>query len=76
MDDEPSGGAEAQNWAACGICDRWRRVVHSVDAAQFFSCACAGRECSETYEKLELELERLRKIAILRDMLDESDDDG
>ena len=28
------------------------------------------------YEKLELELERLRKIAILRDMLDESDDDG
>ena len=48
MDDASVGGAEAQNWAACGICDRWRRVVHSVDAAQFFSCACAGRECSET----------------------------
>ena len=44
--DDAAGGAEVQNWAACGICDRWRRVVHSVDEAQSFSCACVGRECS------------------------------
>jgi len=60
MDDAAGGeGEEDQNWVACDCCLKWRTAAYSFDATRCFSCATAGRDCSEPCEAI----------------LDESDDD-